>query len=63
MADTFVDVAIYGCGYTCADILYTYLNPSSGEHVKFESINPEKLDQSIRAQYRRTTYSSLPDDA
>jgi hypothetical protein len=27
------------------------LYPSTGEHVKLESINPEKLDQSIRDLY------------
>ena len=51
MADTFVDVILYGYYYICGDILYTYLYPSTGEHVKFESINPEKLDQSIRNLY------------
>jgi hypothetical protein len=48
MADTSVDIAIYGHNYVCGDILYAFLYPSTGEHVKLESINPEKLDQSIR---------------
>jgi len=51
MADTFVDVAVYGHSYASGDILYAFLYPAMGEHVKFESINPEKLDQSIRSLY------------
>ena len=51
MADTFVDVALYGAAYRCGGILYASLYPSTGEKVGVSSISPEDLDQSIRRLY------------
>jgi hypothetical protein len=51
MADTFVDVVLYGHAYVSGDTLYAYLYPSTGEHVSFESIDSATLDQSIRDLY------------
>jgi hypothetical protein len=52
MADTFLDIALYGHAFICGDVLYGSVYLATGEHVRPEAIKPAQLDQSIRDLFR-----------
>ncbi|HEX4773428.1 MAG TPA: hypothetical protein VH351_21530 [Bryobacteraceae bacterium] len=52
MADTHVDIAMYGHAFVAGDVLYASVYLATGEYVRHGGICPPPRDQSIRDVYR-----------
>jgi hypothetical protein len=52
MADTHVDIAMYGHSFVAGDVLYASVYLATGEHVRHGGICPPPRDQSVRDVYR-----------